>query len=1785
MWSLRLSCKCFLKILPNEKEWAACVFCLWQFIKDVGKQESYNVKEFIVSKNANIPFLTELQILQGLSLGYGLLCPCLRNMTVRDYSSLAESFDLLRCHPLLAAYISAQEAAKSSTYTPMFFVRHICHAGEVMLQFVKLSTLREEKHQLLRVAIEDLKDSIQAHQTYKSLTSKEQFYIFVLASYKLSLALLQRQSKVDQETGNSLKAISVKLYEHYCSSSGYVLIDDRVTGLIHKCLALLGLEKYLNENLPNAGQVLSNYYKRRSTKRLEENTRLTVEGLFANGQAHASPVSPDSSLLSSSWLQQQELDSTNFSGKSSVRHGGGSTVDRKATPAADPGRPRDDKTVDRSAVTVEQDEEVTPVADPGRPRDDKTVDRSAVTVEQDEEEVTPAADPGRPRDDKTVDRSAVTVEQDEEVTPVADPGRPRDDKTVDRSAVTVEQDEEEVTPAADPGRPRDDKTVDRSAVTVEQDEEEVTPVADPGRPRDDKTVDRSAVTVEQDEEVTPVADPGRPRDDKTVDRSAVTVEQDEEEVTPAAEPGRPRDDKTVDRSAVTVEQDEEEVTPAAEPGRPRDDKTVDRSAVTVEKVEQLAIEDNYMKISIEQKKRKTVDEYAFLISRTVEDDSGVIVQSLEDEAVSLPSQTHDIPMAGHRDCQEYDTETSEDKEPKARDAILWKYDYLSSQWRGQPTMVYIGDLLKLEKGMEGAQRDVFEAKFINQDEPLGRYVAKKYRKKIHLQQYENDVLSQMTARQYVALFNQSLSKAVADCIGLHKKGSNLAQYSLQNTVGYSLLAEDAKIRRMSETERGSFVKQSRTRFKECLYHAYMQNDFQKLAALVLVLDRFMYWHGDTKRTMDVVDYIQKNSPETAIAPQLVIRRARFMKNEGNLREAEATLDKLLQAREKIGQWKYREDHEFQLVSGVCVQIKGEIQYRLGHWREAASLLVSSIEFFKSLPQPDKKGLAASYGLLSLCLYNMTINEYLALAHSLGLLQCHPLLAAYFSAQKASKSSVYTPMFFLRHSCQAGEVMLAFVKLATTGHEKQQLLRVAIEDLKDSIQAHQTYKSLTSREQFYVLVCACYKLYEHYCSCCGHVLIDNHITGLIDKCLTLLGLEKFQNENLPNAGQVLLKYYNRRSAERLKENTCLISVELFAGPQPILSGDSFEQPTPREPPIRDQEDKVVIPLNTADSEEIVDRCAATAESQEDKDVIPLNAADSEEIVDRCAATAESQEDKDVIPLNAADSEEIVDRCAATAESQEDKDVIPLNAADSEEIVDRCAATAESQEDKDVIPLNAADSEEIVDRCAATAETQEDKDVIPLNAADSEEIVDRCAATAESQEDKDVIPLNAADSEEIVDRCAATAESQEDKDVIPLNAADSEEIVDRCAATAESQEDKDVIPLNTADSEEIVDRCAATAESQEDKDVIPLNAADSEEIVDRCVATAESQEAKDVIPLNAADSEEIVDRCAATAESQEDKDVIPLNAADSEEIVDRCAATAESQEDKDVIPLNAADSEEIVDRCAATAESQEDKDVIPLNAADSEEIVDRCAATAESQEDKDVIPLNAADSEEIVDRCAATAESQEDKDVIPLNAADSEEIVDRCAATAESQEDKDVIPLNAADSEEIVDRCAATAESQDNFVVPIAERVKSVDECVRLIGHTDNNLPSGIIVQSLEDEAVSLPSRTNQIPIAGHRDDKGCDTKTKKDKGKRVQDAILWKYDFASSQWRGQPTMAFIGDPLKLDKGKQGTQRDVFTIEFINQEEPLGSDYVIKEMVNALAVRPSTYGALWNLGEHS
>lgn len=51
------------------------------------------------------------------------------------------------------------------------------------------------------------------------------------------------------------------------------------------------------------------------------------------------------------------------------------------------------------------------------------------------------------------------------------------------------------------------------------------------------------------------------------------------------------------------------------------------------------------------------------------------------------------------------------------------------------------------------------------------------------------------------------------------------------------------------------------------------------------------------------------------------------------------------------------------------------------------------------------------------------------------------------------------------------------------------------------------------------------------------------------------------------------------------------------------------------------------------------------------------------------------------------------------------------------------------------------------------------------------------------------------------------------------------------------------------------------------------------------------------------------------------------------------------------------------------------------------------------------------------------------------------------------------------------------------------------------------------------------------------------------------AIVWRYDSSHNEWRGEKTLAYVGDLLELEKGKEGAQRDAFMVEFINQEDPM------------------------------
>jgi hypothetical protein len=91
------------------------------------------------------------------------------------------------------------------------------------------------------------------------------------------------------------------------------------------------------------------------------------------------------------------------------------------------------------------------------------------------------------------------------------------------------------------------------------------------------------------------------------------------------------------------------------------------------------------------------------------------------------------------------------------------YDAVHSQWQTQRTLVYIGKQLHLSEDNEGGQRDPYMVEYLSQEEPLGKYVGKRYRKRLGMQQYTEDVRCQMTARYYVGLFNQELYHKGKEC--------------------------------------------------------------------------------------------------------------------------------------------------------------------------------------------------------------------------------------------------------------------------------------------------------------------------------------------------------------------------------------------------------------------------------------------------------------------------------------------------------------------------------------------------------------------------------------------------------------------------------------------------------------------------------------------------------------------------------------------------------------------------------------------------------------------------------------------------------------------------------------------------------------------------------------------------------------------------------------------------------------------------------------------------------------
>ncbi|XP_027693219.1 alpha-protein kinase 1 isoform X2 [Vombatus ursinus] len=189
-------------------------------------------------------------------------------------------------------------------------------------------------------------------------------------------------------------------------------------------------------------------------------------------------------------------------------------------------------------------------------------------------------------------------------------------------------------------------------------------------------------------------------------------------------------------------------------------------------------------------------------------------------------------------------------------------------------------------------------------------------------------------------------------------------------------------------------------------------DFTTSAALVFLMDRFLYGLDASGKLLQVAKSLHKLHPTIPIAPQVVIRQARISVNTGKLLKAEYILSSLISNKGATGTWQYNKESDKILVQSVCIQIRGQILQKLGMWYEAAELIWASIIGYLELPQPDKKNLLRDFD--------------------------HHLLSAAAACKLAAAFSQYTPLFVLTAVNIRGTCLLSYSNSADCPPEKRKL---------------------------------------------------------------------------------------------------------------------------------------------------------------------------------------------------------------------------------------------------------------------------------------------------------------------------------------------------------------------------------------------------------------------------------------------------------------------------------------------------------------------------------------------------------------------------------------------------------------------------------------------------------------------------------------------------------------------------------------------------------------------------
>lgn len=85
--------------------------------------------------------------------------------------------------------------------------------------------------------------------------------------------------------------------------------------------------------------------------------------------------------------------------------------------------------------------------------------------------------------------------------------------------------------------------------------------------------------------------------------------------------------------------------------------------------------------------------------------------------------------------------------------------------------------------------------------------------------------------------------------------------------------------------------------QRCVDFAFQAKDFNLAGCLVYVVDRATYWAGASRALIQVAKLIKQADPLVAIAPQVQVREARVLKDEGDLHGAMKVLNEILERRQ------------------------------------------------------------------------------------------------------------------------------------------------------------------------------------------------------------------------------------------------------------------------------------------------------------------------------------------------------------------------------------------------------------------------------------------------------------------------------------------------------------------------------------------------------------------------------------------------------------------------------------------------------------------------------------------------------------------------------------------------------------------------------------------------------------------------------------------------------------------------------------------------------------------------